>query len=314
MKKQYGIVFLVALYANTGGANENSEKDKIVITKKEVHKKKIKKQKIVQKKQEITPYQLAQNISAAINFLIKHKDEMSDLEPLLRKRRDVAVDIYRAEGYCVLSMAAACFPQDIQPLINWNNMHPFLGKDVYSDGIKNFIDINSKYNNDSYYKAPQSEIARDKLREIVHENIFSIIDAINKIGSFLKDGFHYSGHVYEEISSLDHVALYDVLSDKNVNLSSLDACYHKWQISLYRNLILMLKLIAKSVEKAGMAGEKTLTDEDRRLLKTIAMREIGDENVALPSGICVPDQKLLEKMVTHASREDASEAETDKVQ
>jgi hypothetical protein len=39
MKKQYGIVFLVALYANTGGANENSEKDKIVIAKKEVNKK-----------------------------------------------------------------------------------------------------------------------------------------------------------------------------------------------------------------------------------------------------------------------------------
>ena len=43
---------------------------------------------------------------------------------------------------------------------------------------------NCKSDNDSYYKATQSEIARDKIREIVHENIFSIIDAINKIGSY----------------------------------------------------------------------------------------------------------------------------------
>lgn len=296
MKKQYGMVFLLALYVGAYGSTDSGGKDKKEIVKKEVKKKKIKKQKVVQKKQEVTPYQLAKNISEIIDFLIKNKDHMNDLEPLLRKRRSAAIDLYRAEGHCVLTMADACFPskkgQDIFALINWSNIHPLLGKDVYADGIEKLIELNNKYSSDSYYKASQSEVARDKIREIVHENIFSIIDAINRIGDFLPGRFYYSGHAYEGIAPLDHVALYDVLSDnRKVTLSSLDGCYHRWQVALYRNLLLLLKLIAQKVEKAGV-GEKGINEDNRDLLQDIAAREVGDDNVALPSGICAPDKSL----------------------
>jgi len=297
MKKQYGMFFLLALYVGVCGATDNTGQDKKGIVKKEGQKKKIKKTKSSSKKQEVTPYQLAKNISEIINFLIKHKDDMNDTEPLLRKRRNAVVDLYRAEGYCVLTMADACFPskkgQDIFALINWSNIHPLLGKDIYVDGLKKFIDLNTVYNNDSYYKASQGEVARDKLREIVHENIFSTIDAINKIGDFLPGRFYYSGHSYEGIAPLDHVALYDVLSDKRkVTLSSLDICYHKWQVALYRNVFLLLKLIAKSVKEAGVAGEKVISQENIELLTEISMREVGDDAIALPSGICAAPKSL----------------------
>ncbi len=312
IKKQYVIVFLTALFFDVGAMSNVSKKNEKIKTGEKVRKKKIKKQKVVQKKQEITPYQLAQNISVIVNFLIKHKDDMTDVEPLLRKRRDASVDLCRAEGYCVLTMADACFPskkgQDILALINWSNIHPFLGKDVYSDGIKKFIDLNIIYNNDSYYKASQGEVARDKLREIVHENIFSIIDVINKIRDFLPGRFYYSGHAYEGISPLDHVALYNVLSDtRKVSLSSLDVCYDKWQVALYRNLFLLLKLIAENVIEAGMGKKAVINDEDRNLLIEIARREVGDENISLPSGICAADKKLLEKTTKSKPGDDASE-------
>ena len=312
MKKQYAIIFLTALFFDVGAMSDAPKRNEKIITREKVQKKKIKKQKVAKKKQEITPYQLAQNISIIINFLIKHKEDMTDVEPLLRKRRAAAIDLYRAEGYCVLTMADACFPsrkgQDIFALINWNKIHPLLGKDVYSDGVKKLIDLNIIYNNDSYYKASQSEVARDKLREIVHENIFSIIDAINKIGDFLPGRFYYSGHAYEGISPLDHVALYNVLSDnRKANLSSLDVCYHKWQVALYRNLFLLLKLIAENVREAGMGKKTVINDEDRNLLIEIAKREVGDENIALPSGICASDKKLLEKTTKSKPGDDASE-------
>lgn len=313
MKKQYVIIFLIALFFDVGAMGDAPKRNEKIITREKVQKKKIKKQKVAKKKQEITPYQLAQNISIIINFLIKHKEDMTDVEPLLRKRRDASVDLCRAEGYCVLTMADACFPskkgQDILALINWSNIHPFLGKDVYSDGIKKFIDLNIIYNNDSYYKASQGEVARDKLREIVHENIFSIIDVINKIRDFLPGRFYYSGHAYEGISPLDHVALYNVLSDtRKVSLSSFDLCYHKWQVALYRNLFLLLKLIAKNVVDAGMAANKVINDEDKKILIEIATREDGDENITLPSGICAADKKLLEKTTKSKPEDDASES------
>ena len=148
MKKQHVIVFLIALYASVGLATDISTKDKKVIVKKEVKKNKIKKQKLVQKKQEVTPFQLAQNISTIINFLIRHKDEMTDVEPILIKRRDATIDLCKAEGYCILKMANACFAtregEDILALINWSNIHPFLDKDMYSDGLKQVINLNIK--------------------------------------------------------------------------------------------------------------------------------------------------------------------------
>ncbi|NCW13556.1 MAG: hypothetical protein EBV82_10465, partial [Chitinophagia bacterium] len=61
--------------------------------------------------------------------------------------------------------------------------------------------------------------------------------------------FYYSGHPYEGINPLDHVALYNVLSDDRhlSHLSSLDICYHKWQVAFYRNCFLLLKFIAKAI-------------------------------------------------------------------
>lgn len=287
----YGIVFLVALYANFSLAADGVKDEKIVLTK-DVKKKKIKKQKLVQRKQEITPYQLAKNISMAINFLIKNKDYMVDNESILVERRKVALDLYRAEGYCVLTMADACFPlrikkgkktEDIFALINWSNIHPLLGKDVYSEGVKKFIDLNFKYSNDSRNGFTQSEVARGKLREIIHENLFSMIDMINKVSSLLPDRFQYSGHFYEGVAPLDHVALYDALSNKQkVALSSLDACYNKWQVALYRNLFLLLKLIAQQVKNAGATGDTVINDDNIKLLGDIAARELGDDNIALP--------------------------------
>ncbi len=299
MKKQYGIMFLIALFFDSGARGDAPQKDKKTMVGK-AQKKKAKKAQLAKQK-EITPYELAQNISIAINYLIKHKDEMTDVEPLLRKRRDISVDIYRAEGYCVLTMADACFPskkgKDIFALMNWSNIHPLLGKDTYSDGVKKFIDLNMIYNNDSYYKAAQSEIARDKIREIVHENFFSIIDVLNKIGDFLPGRFYYSGHPYEGVAPLNHIALYEALSDtRKVTLSSFDVCYHKWQVALYRNLFLLLKLIAKRVEEGGMAKNKVMNDEDKGVLRDIAKREVGDDTIVLPSGLCAPDKNFLEKI------------------
>ena len=298
MRKQYGIVFLMALFFDTGAIGDVLKKDEKVIVKEKAQKKKTKKVKSVQKKQTITVYQLAKNISIAINFLIKHKDEMTDLEPLLRKRRDMSVNLYRAEAYCVLAMADACFfakkGQDLSALMNWNNLDPFLHEDVYSEGIKKFINLNTDYNNDSYYKATQIELARDKAREVIHENIFSMIDAINKISDLLPGRFHYSGHVYENIALLDHIAIYEALAgSKKASLSSFDTCYYEWQVAFYRNIQLLLKFIAKDIEKAGMGLHRALGQDDRNTLLDIARREIGDDNTALPSGTCAEDKKTF---------------------
>ncbi len=287
MKKLYGMFFLVTLFCNATVEVSLSKKDRKITAQKNIQKKKIKKSQSIKKKQEATPYRLAQNISIIINFLIKNKDYITDLEPLLRQRREAALDVYRAEGYCILTMADACFParkgEDILTLINWSNIHPLLGKDVYADGIKKLAELNARYSSNSYYKASQSEIARDKIREIVHENLFSIIDFINKISNYLPNEFYYSGHPYEGISPLDHVALYSVLSDtRKTSLSSLDACYHRWQVALYRNFFLLLKLIAEQLADAGSGLEKSINDDNKKILREIAKRELGDDVIALP--------------------------------
>lgn len=286
MKRCYGIVFLLIVSTLSNNA-VNSSKEKPLV-KKENLKKKTVKHKAVPKKTVITPYEVAKNISIAVNFLINHKDYMSDIEPLLVKRRKIALDIYRAEAFCILTMADACFParknQEISKLLNWGEIHPLLGKDVYSDGVKKMINVNLVYNNDSYYKASQSEIARDKLREVVHENLFSIIDVLNKISGILPGEFYYSGHPYEGIAPLDHVALYNALSDNDTlnRLSSLDSCYHKWQVAFYRNSFLLLKFIAKAILESKVTAEKIVTDDQKIILKEIAAREVGDDNIALP--------------------------------
>jgi hypothetical protein len=307
MKKQCGIILGIVLWGSIlTGSVQKEEKEGGVSntlartdskTKKQTKKaspskkdtkRKTNKRKTASSHSKITPYHIAKNISVAINFLIDHKDYMTDVEPLLVKRRNAALDLYRAEGYCILTMAHACFQarkdEDISKLLNWGNIHPLLGKDTYSDGIKKFINLNLAYNNDSYYKASQSEIARDKLREIVHENIFSIIDVINKISKILPGEFYYSGHPYEGISPLNHVALYNVLSytGSHSSLSPLDVCYHQWQVAYYRNAFLLLKLIAKEVLDSGATDGEIMTDDNKVILQDIATREVGDDAIGLP--------------------------------
>ena len=74
---------------------------------------------------------------------------------------------------------------------------------------------------------------------------------------------------------------------------------------------MLLKLIAKQVAEAGSTGDKTISDDDLKLLREVAQREIGDDAVTLPSGICAADKKLLEKIAKSKSGVAAVEAVED---
>lgn len=250
--------------------------------KKEADKKK-EKDKKVKKKKEITPYEVAQNISAAINWLSDEKNNrvMIDAEPKIIKRRKIAIRMYKAEAFCLITIAESVFPstreKNISKLLNWPDLHPLLGKDVYGE-LQKFADINFDYHNDASLKAPQSEIVRDKLQEGIHENIFSMIDLFNKITTALPNQFYYSGHEYEGIAVFDHVLLYELLSKgKKVALSSVDSCFNRWQVALYKNLYYLAKLIAERLLTYNL-------DSDMRdILKQMAVREPGDDVIALPT-------------------------------
>jgi|GEM_PF-2789412 len=232
---------------------------------------------------EITPYDVAINISLAVNWLTDPTNEffLTDAEPLIVRQRKVASNIYKAEGFCLITIADHLFPstreKNFSKLLNWPDLHPLLGKDVYEE-LQKFADINFDYQNDTSLKARQSDVARYKIREALHENILSIIDFLNKVTGALPAQFYYSGHPYESIAALDHILLYELLADSGkVTISDAESCYHRWQAMLYKNMYLMTKLIAQRLLQQRQ-------DPDiRDILKKVALREPGDDNIKLPS-------------------------------
>ncbi len=290
MGKKLSKLLLLLVVFSCEGAGIQKQHEALQTTekkgqKKEGVKKKEKKGTVKEKKKkEITPYEVAENISKAINWISNPTNSfaMADAEPKILKRRKIALNLYKAEAFCLLTLADYIFAstrgKNIRTLLNWPDIHPLLGKDTYAE-VQKFSDINFDYHNDTSLKAPQSEIVRDKLREGLHENVFSIIDLLNTITNGLPGGFYYSGHPYEGIAAFDHVLLYQLLATgEKTSLSSSEACFHLWQVALYKNFYFMTKLIAERV-----LTYKGLDPDMRDLVKQIAIREPGDDTLDLPT-------------------------------
>lgn len=293
MKKRYRkIILLSVLFGSVVAADQKVEKDKKVvgaqkgdgqlsIDKSGIKSKPEKESKKQKKKNKISPVFLAQNLKKAIDFLSKNEAYMNDVEPLYLKNRALAVNISKAEACFTIQLAASCFTAlegKENEFVNWVPNNFFMNEDVYVQGVKKLSELNLKYNNDPYYKASQGQISRNRLKESIDESFLSIINEINRIiGVLSANEFTYSGHPYEPIDLVGHIALYESLANRHVvPLSYLNAYYHQWQVFFYRNLSLLLKLIAQ------MSILKATNEDDRNTLIEIAKRVPGDDHIVFP--------------------------------